>query len=372
MSKSVTFLIGNGFDLKVGLETHYTDFYKIYTRENANDSKNIKRFKREILKDETDGWKNWMDFEIGMGQQSSCFNGDHQVEDFIECFSNFVECFNKYLITECKSINWGSVSTVIYGKFIESVTHFYMYVKSVLRSTIRKYIHHSLGEVAKLNFIQFNYTNTFDELIKRSNLSNQLSVLLNSSSDNALNSPNQLGANLHVHGEMNGKHPTIGVNDETQISNETIRKDLRSGSIFIKPKFLDILQNNNVNQNIPRTDALNVIAESDLICTFGVSLGASDKFWWEKIGKWLTNSNGVFIIFDKCGMADNGTSPMDFLNCTMGIMARKQEIISRFSRLAEINPEWLNKNPNKIIVELDSDMFAFKLPKKEIMKSEAC
>ena len=87
MSKHVTFLIGNGFDLNVGLKTRYTDFYKIYAKENAADSDAISRFKKEILRDEADGWQNWMDFEIGLGQQSKLFDSDTPVEDFIECFN---------------------------------------------------------------------------------------------------------------------------------------------------------------------------------------------------------------------------------------------------------------------------------------------
>ena len=363
MGKNVTFLIGNGFDLKVGLKTRYTDFYQIYTQENKDDNTIIKKFKKEILKSETDGWKNWVDFELGMGQQSKLFVGEKPADDFITCFNDFVVSFNKYLTNECEAINWDAVDANICNKFISSVTQFYVYTKSVLSNNIRGLIHHSIiGEESKLNFIQFNYTNAFDELIKKSNLSPSLFAMQNDSSGNSLN---KLGLNLHVHGEINGGHPTIGVNDESQITNETIRNDPRIGQIFIKPKFLDTLQNNNVNQNIPRTDALKAINESTIICTFGVSIGASDKYWWEKIGKWLMNSGGVLIIFDICGGKDDGISPSAFLNRTMSMVTLKREITNRFTHLANINSEWINKNPNKIIVELDSDMFSFKLPKNE-------
>lgn len=92
MSKNVTFLIGNGFDLNVGLKTRYIDFYKIYVIENENDSNIIRNFKKEILRSEAHGWRNWMDFEVGMGQQSKNFKGETPVEDFIECLLSMHRC----------------------------------------------------------------------------------------------------------------------------------------------------------------------------------------------------------------------------------------------------------------------------------------
>ena len=369
MSKSVTFLIGNGFDIKVGLKTRYTDFYPIYIKdynsEEIKDRTIIEKFKKQILATQAENWKDWKDFEIGMGQQSKCFDGENPADDFIKCFSNFAVCFNNYLNKECKKIDWDAVDQTLCNKFILSITHFYEYTKSVLSNTISDLFHHSGSEPAEINFIQFNYTNAFDELVKKSNLSQQLSAELG-----RLNSLNTLGLNLHVHGKMND-YPTIGVNDESQIENETIRNDPRVRQEFVKPNYLDLLESDNVNKNIARTDAISVINESNLICSFGVSIGASDKYWWEKIGKWLTNTSGVFVIFDICDDGeDDGINPDDVFVHRRRLSERKKEITDRFMSLANINSEWLNKNPNKIIVELNSDLFSFKLPKKEERKPE--
>lgn len=359
MSKHVTFIIGNGFDLNVGLKTRYTDFYKIYTIENTNDSKVIQRFKKEILKSEAHGWKNWMDFEVGMGQQSKHFDGETPVEDFIECFNDFAICFNKYLIDECEKINWDAVDENFCRNFVISTRQFYTHIRSIQSNTIRNLIQHSINQDAKLHFIQFNYTNVFDELIKKSNLLNVFKAIRASG-----NELNKLGNNLHVHGNMNGGYPSIGVNDESQIENEVIKKDPRIHKIFIKPKFLDALQKRDANRSIPRAPALNAITESTVICTFGASIGDSDKYWWEKVGDWLKNSVGVLVIFDICGSTDDGVSPLSFLNSEMSVEDRKNEIIQRFIRLSDIDPKWLSENPNKILVELDTEMFSLKLPMK--------
>ena len=47
---NITFLIGNGFDLNLGLKTTYSDFLKEYT--SVIDEKDpLKSFKKYILKD---------------------------------------------------------------------------------------------------------------------------------------------------------------------------------------------------------------------------------------------------------------------------------------------------------------------------------
>lgn len=42
----ITFLIGNGFDIGIGLKTRYEDFYKEYCIIRENDNDNIKNFKK--------------------------------------------------------------------------------------------------------------------------------------------------------------------------------------------------------------------------------------------------------------------------------------------------------------------------------------
>ena len=172
----------------------------------------------------------------------------------------------------------------------------------------------------------------------------------------------EIAQNLHVHGEIAGRHLTIGVNDEAQIQNEQLRNVPDVQSIFIKQKFLDILQNRDVNNNI-REMAINAIDESSIICAFGISIGDTDKYWWGKIGEWLEDHvSGIFIIFDICDTVDDGVSRRSFLRYEEAANRRRAEIIDRFIRLAGLDMEWVNNHPNRIVVELDSKMFQFKLP----------
>ena len=154
---NITFLIGNGFDLNVGLKTRFTDFYQVYTEIGPNDSSVIKRFKKEILKGKDKDWKDWKDFELGMGQQSVQFGKETPAEDFIECFNDFVVQFNEYLQAECAKVDWDSVDSKTYQVFAQSIYEFYSFVKIADQSDIKKAAR--IGtEYTSVCFLQFNYS----------------------------------------------------------------------------------------------------------------------------------------------------------------------------------------------------------------------
>ena len=260
---NVTFLIGNGFDLQVGLRTRYIDFYKVYIVPNEKDSPAILKFKEQILKDEAHGWRNWSDFELGMAQQS------------------------------------------IYIKRSKDI--FASYFKS----------HDTKSGV------------------------------------------NRFGESWHVHGRIDD-HPILGVSEAEQIQNEEIRNS-QVQRIFVKENYINSLQSQDVNEIIPATRAIKTIERSRVICIYGASMGEADKHWWEKIGKWLERG-GMLVIFDICGSKDDGVSPLLSLSSWKITESRRQDIIARFLKLAEIDENWYNSN--KIVVEFDTKMFSFKLPRK--------
>jgi len=61
---NIVYLIGNGFDLNLGMKTSYTDFYNYYlSLPRDNDNNAIKRFKRKLAKN----FNNWSDLEYALG-----------------------------------------------------------------------------------------------------------------------------------------------------------------------------------------------------------------------------------------------------------------------------------------------------------------
>ena len=79
---NITFLIGNGFDLNLGLKTSFSDFLKVYKEPQAGDSDVIKKFKSYFLKDEN----LWSDAEMAFGKITDDFYSAKMTgKDFTDC-----------------------------------------------------------------------------------------------------------------------------------------------------------------------------------------------------------------------------------------------------------------------------------------------
>jgi len=101
---NITYLIGNGFDLNLGLDTRYSDFYDYYLEQPDPEKSNLKKLrqsissycdKNNILEEKI----NWSDAELGLGQFTNEFvdveNGDGQIA---ECHQEICEALSEYLI----------------------------------------------------------------------------------------------------------------------------------------------------------------------------------------------------------------------------------------------------------------------------------
>ena len=92
---------------------------------------------------------------------------------------------------------------------------------------------------------------------------------------------------MNVHGVID-KFLTLGLNDETQLATDFF--DTTDLNDLIKPKSLEN------NREYMRRDAENLIGESDIIVIFGMSIGSTDKYWWERIANILLNSKNKKLI----------------------------------------------------------------------------
>lgn len=347
---NITFIIGNGFDLQVGLKTRYIDFYKVYCEPKAGDSALLRKFKRDILLDGEQGWLNWSDFELGMGQQASEFSS---ADDFLFCLDDFVVQFNTYLKNMCEHIDWDSVNDNMTNEFVRSITAFTSLIKSVPSEKISKTLTAAARQFTNYHFIQFNYTDVFDNLIRRS----EGKLVPNGSL-------RRISTNAHVHGAL-GRNPIIGVDSVEQI----VRADDPSfaeaiETVFVKPTYLKIMQSRNVNLPIPARKALAAIKNSNIICVFGASIGKTDKSWWKAVGDWLRSNGNFLVIFDVCGIENDGVSPLSFLNSENKLRSKENLIFNRIAELAEWTDEVKNSVRNRVVIELNSSIFNLQLPQK--------
>lgn len=72
---NITFLIGNGFDINLGLKTRYTDFYPYYLSQNHDDI---------ISKAIANDYDRWADLELALGQLLGGVTPE-QVPEYLDC-----------------------------------------------------------------------------------------------------------------------------------------------------------------------------------------------------------------------------------------------------------------------------------------------
>lgn len=322
----VTFLIGNGFDLNLGLKTRYTDFYPHYLNapEFAADDPEILQFK-ELLGRGGD-YSCWADFERALGTYTT--EPPLNREDSLrKCLKDFKRCFALYLQQQEARINFDDSGNKMAGDFAESLCTHTNHLEPRSLNIVRSATLWS--ETTTYNVLDFNYTTVIDRLFPRITRSDLRGATK--------------GSLIHVH----GTHTTgmmLGVDNITQVANPDVFTSARQQRLFLKP-----LLNQQSGQGHDQ-EALGCISRSDEICIFGMSLGETDLTWWQRIGHWLiTESSRQLLIFTR-GQGLNPLFPEDVLDY-------QDEIRDLFLSRAKIS---LENNPSlrdRIHIAVTSDLF---------------
>lgn len=268
---AITFFIGNGFDLGLGLKTSYKDFYK-YFKENIYDLNSTNQLFKMIKNDEINDYENWSDLELSLGRYSSVYN--NEVDLFKRDFLELQHVLFDYLKAEEDKCS--NFSEEMQKEFINGIN---LIENDFTEEDKREFIQYKNRNGAiRYDFIEFNYTSCFDRItsaIKKENFV--------AHTHNGLEYKDYIGSKIHLHGTLE-ETPILGVNNEEQIENELLKKNDRIKKIFIKPIENDSLKNGNHKK------VQSIINDSQYVFVYGMSIGNTDNCWWEYLGKWLLNN----------------------------------------------------------------------------------
>ena len=131
-------------------------------------------------------------------------------------------------------------------------------------------------------FISFNYTNSLQLIFQNCRKNEKRNGF------NSLNFSQTFNKKIiNVHGVID-RFLTLGVNDESQLASDFFGKD----------DLIDLLKPNSLasSREYRHRDAENIIGKSDIIVLFGMSIGSTDKHWWEKIAEVLLKSKNKKLI----------------------------------------------------------------------------
>ena len=352
---NVTYLIGNGFDLGIGLKTGFKEFLDYYiTIESENED--IIKFKETIKKDSTDLWS---DLELRFGNYIENFEKE-ELSRYIKIYEDLLSDLNDYLKKEDSKID--TENKVISDKnrenFLDDImllNRNHMGLRLADYESIDKTDYYLENTEVMYNFMIFNYTTTFERILDNILAWDKVDDVLYTNKNGK--DTRKINEVLHIHGQLNN-NMIFGVDDRSQlpflgqIPYNIIRR-------IVKP------QKNNALKNTVDEKGKKLINDSDIICIYGMSIGMTDSTWWERIGNWLTKSNShwlIYFVHDTNINADNPVYGMDYM------LDAEEEYRNKFIAAAGIADNFnvdVDSVRQRIIVIINSNFMQMKLVKDE-------
>lgn len=280
----VTFLVGNGFDLNLGLKTNYSDFLDEYQKPKDTDSELIKKFKKDILEDQ----KLWASAEYAFGQYTKKFKEEgYNAAEFITCYIDFCAALGSYLLEQEQALNYSELKTTLINGFADSIKNFLLGHKDSQKQIIQNSYSAVSGGIS-YRFLCFNYTATLDLMI---DFASKSPGVLGNRVVRGLTTANDIKPAIHVHGYTD-RDMVLGVNDISQIADTTLFDEFSPAYInqLIKIKANE-MNEGNTDQ---RAEAL--LKNSDLIYVYGMSFGDTDALWWKRICEVMKARQSVHLL----------------------------------------------------------------------------
>ena len=262
---NITFLIGNGFDLNLKLNTRYSDFYKYYIENDPKDllSKSIKN-----------DYKMWSDLEVGLGEFLKDID-ENQIEEFLDSKSTLERILSDYLTLENNRVRIIDEKAAS-EEFKKKVLNFF----SDFNASDKDHYHQMIASTRAqiyYNFITFNYTSVLDMLVSATQ--KNCKPFGNHAAGGTGYNDSVISPH-HIHGKLT-EDLILGLDNTEQILNEKLKSN---------PKLTNYIIKSVVNKALgekKNEKAKEIIDKSKYICLFGLSIGDTDRMWWNYIIEWL-------------------------------------------------------------------------------------
>ena len=285
---NITYMIGNGFDIALGLKTRYSDFMEYYHDLDKTNSPVLARFQDLIWKKHCDLWSC---AEEAFGKEDwSGFDSVNTVKTFRECLLDFQREFESYLTNQWKrfALPDGDKGVDVARQFLDRMLHVERFMGGRFAREFRQSV---LQSGIRLRIIVFNYTDILEqiwaEMPKRQDDNNIRTfdiVYDNRKMSIDIDRP------CFVHGLLSRSKYLFGVDNTDQISDKVIKAECERVGTLIKP-YMDVDSGLGYDET-----AKSLIDSSAMIVTFGLSFGMSDRVWWERLFQHVFGSGRGLVI----------------------------------------------------------------------------
>ncbi len=335
---NITYLIGNGFDLSVGLNTRYCDFLEYYLgKDGPTDA--VNRGKTIIRRQMSRDKDNWSDMESELGKLPTLFRGVNGSRNFQHLYDDLLTELSTFLSSQEQRIDFTRQRGIIASAIASALMKPYDFLQEELGSETAETWRTRMERTVCFSFLSFNYTTVFDQCLALMNQNG------NRHEYKSVQFTENINPVIHIHGDLNS-NMVLGVNDETQIGNvDNVAEEIRTK--LVKPRV-----NMEVHgRRIARAEKY--IAESQIIVTYGMSIGPTDRRWWNLLCEWLQGDESrqliVYVRID-------GYAP-----CNPGqIISKRKEIRERFSA-SFAHGELRSSELKRIHVACNRDFFTQRL-----------
>ncbi len=278
---NTTFLIGNGFDINLGLKTQYTDFYGTYIEKNKHlpDDNCIKKFCNLIDKD----YEKWSYFEKAFAEKAT-----GTIEEIALIIDNFDNLFSEYLSEQCKLCIYDS--SVINNELERFIMNNHTCLERKDNQYLTKWKMNHMKENYEFNFIDFNYTDVLDKLVSKHTDTIREQIRANGT----LRLKTEVKPPIHIHGSLKENYIIVGVDKLQQFLSNSLKTSSRLERHCVK----SVINAENGYSN-KENNYKQIISSSDLICVYGIAFGDTDRSRWDVLAQWLANSVEHKIIIFK-------------------------------------------------------------------------
>jgi hypothetical protein len=337
----IVYLIGNGFDINIGMETRYRDFCKYYVNlpEERGDEI-IKQFKNEVGNNP----ENWSDLEFALGK----YLENVEKQDAIILHDDLIDKLSKYIELEEEKYVINDTQRELLFRYLSEPFSNDRFLNNELIQIQELITTKGMDTDWEINIITYNYTSTIERMIGDFNEP----IKIGTYKSNSI----YLTGIEHIHGFSN-ERMILGVNDVTQIANENLRTETGVINRYIKTSC-----NDTYGTNVD-TKCQYWLENANLVCLFGLSIGDTDKKWWQKLGNTLMDGGKILIFEHYTGKKPNANQGPARSEIMENI---KDKFLSKFDN---VNENLKNAWKKKIFVTYNDDMFKFEIDTKEIYNS---
>lgn len=288
----ITYLIGNGFDLGIGLKTSYKDFLQHYCyvgEEPVVMPSDVAALKEKIREDKSTAWSDAETAFARLDLSQIVGVRDGREEAIDRLVTSFVDSMAEYLRREeNKMMNVlrqsDDLCDIVRTQMLASVNSGLL---DVSRAKKPDPVLHPNTDI-EVDAINFNYTSVFDYFYSKGHidgLTKDYIVLRDGKQARVTFNPP-----IHVHGTLADKNALFGVSSVSQINDKVARSLAETTGLLIKER-LDLY-----GQEGKYGLATQCLKKSDAVVAFGLSFGASDKYWWRLLCDQLIQNPALKIV----------------------------------------------------------------------------